>query len=204
MKVLKIYCSSINEQFVDEAVATLRDGGIIVYPTDTLYALGCDALNNRAIERICHIKGIDPRRRNLSIVCADISQASEYVRIDNIAFRILKANFPGPFTIILPASTTLPKVFKGRKTVGLRIPDNAIAKRIASALGRPLLSTSAMDPECDGDDAAIPEAVAARYEGVADLMIDGDECATSFSTVVDLADSHNPVILRQGIGDFIG
>ena len=135
MNILRIYPSSINSRSIAEAVGTLRDGGLVIYPTDGLYALGCDALNNRAIEKICRIKDIDPRRNSLSIVCADISQASEYARIDNRAFGIMKRVLPGPFTLLLPASTTLPKVFKGRKIVGVRVPDNPIPRALAEALG---------------------------------------------------------------------
>ena len=120
MKTLRMYPSSLNDRYLDEAADTLLKGGIIIYPTDTLYALGCDALNNGAIERLCKVKGMNPQKQTLSIICDGLSMASEYARIDNEAFRILRANLPGPFTFILPASTTLPKVFKGRRTVGDR------------------------------------------------------------------------------------
>ena len=113
MKTLKIYPTSINQRFIDEAVDVMRDGGIIIYPTDTLYALGCDALNQRAIERLCHLKGIDPKRNTLAIVCSDLSQAAGSARIDNRAFEVMKRYLPGPFTFILPPSHDLPKVFKG-------------------------------------------------------------------------------------------
>lgn len=202
MKTFRIYPSSVNGRYIEEAVETLHNGGIVVYPTDSLYALGCDALNNRAIERICQVKGIDTRRNNLSIVCESISQASEYARIDNIAFRLLKAYMPGPLTMILPAATTLPKVFKNRHTVGIRIPDNPIAHALAEALGHPLLSTSAVDPEADGEYAANPELIGDRYSSVADIMINGGEGLTVPSTVVDLCDSANPVVLREGLGEF--
>lgn len=122
MKTLRMYPSSLNDRYLDEAADTLLKGGIIIYPTDTLYALGCDALNNGAIERLCKVKGMNPQKQTLSIICDGLSMASEYARIDNEAFRILRANLPGPFTFILPASTTLPKVFKGRRTVGVRVP----------------------------------------------------------------------------------
>jgi len=142
MKILKFYPGSVNERNIAEAVDIIRSGGIVIYPTDTLYALGCDALNNRAIERLCRIKGLDPARQMLSVVCEGLSQAAEYARIDNRAFRVLKEYLPGPFTFILPASTTLPKVFKGRKTVGVRIPDNDVARALAAGLGNPVLSAS--------------------------------------------------------------
>ena len=199
MKILKIYPTSINMRFVGEAVTALEDGEIIVYPTDTLYALGCDALNNRSIERLCHLKGINPQKENLSIVCADISQASEYARIDNRAFSILKRYLPGPYTFILPAATTLPKVFKGRKTVGVRIPDNDITRCLAETLGHPMLSTSVT-----GEAASMgePEEIALAYSEVAAVMVDGGTCAGLMSTVVDLTDSSSPEIVRQGAGEF--
>ncbi len=202
MKTLRIYPSSINDRFLDEAVETLRDGGVIVYPTDTLYAVGCNALDNRAIERVCRLKGINPLKQELSVVCADMSQASEYARIDNVAFRILKDCLPGPYTFLLPASTRLPKVFKGRKVVGIRIPDNEIPREIARRLGNPVLSTSiTFDPDVP-EEGSEPVAIASRYEDVADLMIDGGEGSVIPSTVVGLTDSRSPEIIRPGAGDF--
>ncbi len=198
MTLLTMYQSSINGRYIDTLVDALRNGELIVYPTDTTYAVGCDALNNRAIERICKIKGIDPRKQHLSIVCSDISQASEYARIDNRAFTLLKSSLPGPFTFILPTATTLPKVFKGRREVGVRVPDNEIARTLARELGNPLLTTNVDWPDA-GDDITLPHAVADHYGplGVA-FTIDAGEGDTALSTVVDLTDSSNPEIVRQG------
>ena len=179
MRILKMYESNINERYMDLVIDTLRDGGIVIYPTDTLYAIGCDALNNNAIERICRFKDINPQKTNLSVVCSDISQASEYARIDNRSFQLLRANLPGPFTFILPASSSLPKVFKGRKTVGVRIPDNAVARLLAERLGNPVLTTS-ID---------------------VDLLIDCGTGELVPSTVVDCTDSNNPEIVREGKGE---
>lgn len=197
-----MYPTSINDKYVDTLVSALRDGAVIIYPTDTLYALACDALNNRAIEKICKIKGLDPDRNTLSIVCSDISQASEYVRIDNHAFKMLKKYLPGPFTFILPAATTLPKVFKGRKTVGLRVPDNSIATAIASSLGNPLMSTSVQIDEDEPYESAMPESLAMKYEGMADYIIDEGDGGIVPSTVVDITDSTSPEVLREGKGEF--
>lgn len=198
MTILKMYPTSLNEKYLELAIDTLREGGIIIYPTDTLYAIGCDALNNGAIERICKIKGINPQKTNLSIVCHNMSQAAEYAKIDNKAFRMLREYLPGPYTFLLPSSTSLPKVFKGRKTVGVRIPDNAIATTLAEMLGNPLLTTSVED---DGEGGMIyPEALALRYDGTADLIIDGGEGSDIPSTVVDLTDSSSPEIVRLGAG----
>lgn len=200
MKILKMYTSNINDRFMDEVIDTLRDGGIVIYPTDTLYAIGCDALKNNAIERICKIKGINPQRTNLSIVCSDISQASQYARIDNRAYQLLRENLPGAFTFILPAASTLPKVFKGRKTVGIRVPDNVIACEIASRLGNPILTTS-IEWDEDPEDGCNPQAIAMKYEGVVDIVIDGGYGELVPSTVVDCTDSSNPEITREGKGE---
>lgn len=200
MRILTLYENNINERYMDQVVSALKDGDVIIYPTDTLYALGCDALNNNAVQRICRIKGINPEKTNLSIICSDLSQASDYARIDNRAFRVLKENLPGAFTFILPASTSLPKVFKGRKQVGVRIPDNAIPREIAARLGNPILTTSVEIDDENPDDGCNPEAIALRYDDVASLIVDGGEGNTFASTVVDLSDSSAPVIIREGLG----
>lgn len=203
MKILKMYESNINERYMDIATETLRSGGLIIYPTDTLYALGCDALNNGAIERICHIKNINPQKTHLSIICYDISQAAEYARIDNRAFQLLKRNLPGAFTFILPASTTLPKVFKGRKTVGVRIPDNAISRELAMRLGNPVLTTSIVWNEDLPDEGCEPEFIAMRYNDVVELIIDGGSGELIPSTVIDCTDSSSPEIVREGKGQLV-
>lgn len=200
MQLLNIYPDSINERYIAQAVDALRDGEIILYPTDTVYALACDALNQRAIERLCRVKGINPDKQELSVVCADISQAADYARIDNLAFRALKQHLPGPYTFILPASTKLPKVFKGRKTVGVRVPDNAIARSLAEALGNPVLTSSASVD--DENDLPYAESIAMHYGDVISLVLDGGEGGTVPSTVVDLTDSANPIIIREGLAEY--
>ena len=122
MKSYRMYASSINDRYIDEIVETLRRGGVVVYPTDSTYAIGCDALSNRAVERVCRMRGINPAKQRLSMVCADISQAARYARIDNRDFAMLRQNTPGPFTFLFRAASTLPRAFKGRKIVGVRIP----------------------------------------------------------------------------------
>ena len=201
MEILTIYPGSINERHIGHAAEALRDGRLVIYPTDTLYAIGCDALNQRAVRELCRLKGLNPDKNLLSIVCPDISGAAEYARIDNHAFRVLKQYLPGPFTFILPASTSLPKVFKGRKTVGIRIPDCDIACALAQALGNPLL-TSSVDIASDNLDPAEPGSIALYYENDVDLVIDGGIRPTTPSTIVDLTDSTSPEIVRQGIGQF--
>lgn len=195
MKILRMYPTSLNDRYLDEAAEALGRGGLIIYPTDTLYALGCDALSARAIEELCHLKGIDPRRQPLSVVCADLSMAATYARIDNEAYRILRRNLPGPFTFLLPAATTLPKVFKGRRTVGIRIPDSPIACALASRLGHPLLSTSIIPADPDTTD---PQEIAAPYAPSVGILIEGGEPDGTPSAIVDLTDSHSPLIVREG------
>ena len=199
MKRLLFRGETVNSRNIDDAVRILRDGGVVIYPTDTVYALGCDALNNRAIERLCRLKGINPDKQLLSVVCASISQAAEYARIDNRAFRLMKDNLPGPFTFILPSASSLPKVFKGRKSVGVRVPDNAIALALAESLGNPVMTTS-VSVEND-DDIISPDALELAYRHDADLLIDAGEGGSVVSTIIDCLDSSAPEILRQGLGD---
>ena len=199
MKRLLFRGETVNSRNIDDAVRILRDGGVGIYPTDTVYALGCDALNNRAIERLCRLKGINLDKQLLSVVCASISQAAEYARIDNRAFRLMKDNLPGPFTFILPSASSLPKVFKGRKSVGVRVPDNAIALALAESLGNPVMTTS-VSVEND-DDIISPDALELAYRHDADLLIDAGEGGSVVSTIIDCLDSSAPEILRQGLGD---
>lgn len=199
MKVFTIYGGGVDSRVVEQAVALLRQGGVVIYPTDTLYAMGCDAVNAKAVEKLCRLKNINPDKQLLSVICSDFSQAAEYARIDNLAFRLMKDSLPGPFTFVLPAVHTLPRQFKGRKTVGVRIPANDIARALARELGNPVLSSS-VAPD-DPDDIVSPAALAIDFEHQADALIDGGEGLDTPSTVVDLTDSSNPVIIRQGVGE---
>ena len=200
MKILEIIEENINERFIDEVVDVLQDGGIIIYPTDTIYALGCDALNNQAIERICSLKAMKSAKTNLSIICENLSQITEYAKVDNRQFKMMKNNLPGPFTFILPALSRLPKAFKGRRTVGIRIPDNKIANAIVHALGRPILTTS-----IPGDDEAYrcePELIAERFGASVDIVIDSGRGRLDQSTVVDCTDDDYEIV-RQGKGELV-
>ncbi len=201
MNIIEFRGSAVNDRHIARAVEALERGEIVIYPTDTLYALGCDALNARAIERLCRIKGINPDKNLLSIVCADLSQAAEYARIDNRAFRTLKDNLPGPFTFILPADTRLPKVFKGRKSVGVRIPAHDVATALAAALGHPVLTTSV--EIADDAEAVEPASIAMHYADVASLLLDAGPGGIVPSTIVDLTDSAAPEIVREGAGDLL-
>lgn len=197
MKILKTIADNPNDRYLDMAVDALKDGAIIIYPTDTLYALGCDAMNNQAIERICRIKSIKSEKTNLSIICKDISQVAEYARFSNDDFKMMRNNLPGAFTFIFPALSKLPKAFKGRKTVGVRIPDNPIATMLVEKLGNPIM-TASVDYD-DEDYGCEPELIAQRYSDSVDLIIDAGRGELEPSTIVDCT-SGTPEITRQGKG----
>ena len=198
--ILKLYEKNNSRRDLDRIVDVLNSGGVIIYPTDTTYALGCHALKERAIERVCDIKGLDTRRHLLSVVAHDISSVSEYVRIDNDTFRLMRDCLPGPFTFILPAGNRLPKIFKNRKEVGIRIPASNIAREICEALGAPLLSTSLKVGEHeDVEYMTLPELIDEKYADLVDLIIDGGEGGTEQSTIVSCVDGE-PEVVRQGKG----
>ena len=200
--LLKIYPDNPNQKDLDRAADTLRDGGLVIYPTDTLYAIGCDAFNVRAVERICRIKGVDPQKSKLSIVCHDLSEAGAYTRMDNDAFKLLKRHLPGAFTFILPAGADLPRIYKSRREVGLRIPDNAIARELVRTLGGPLLTMSVRDPASEDEEPEYltdPELIHEKFDGRVDIVIDGGIGSSEGSTVVDCT-TQPFTILRQGRG----
>jgi tRNA threonylcarbamoyl adenosine modification protein (Sua5/YciO/YrdC/YwlC family) len=198
MKVLQILEDNINNRYIEEIAAVLRDGGIVVYPTDTVYAIGCDALNNQAIERICALKAMKSAKTNLSIICSDISEVAQYAKFDNTQFRLMKNNLPGPFTFIFQAMSKLPKAFKGRRTVGIRIPENKIATAIERELGNPILTTSV--PAQDDDYRCEPELIAEALGSQVDIVVDSGRGGLIPSTVVDCTSSE-PEIIRQGKGE---
>ncbi|MBE6306885.1 MAG: threonylcarbamoyl-AMP synthase [Bacteroidales bacterium] len=200
MQFVKLYPDNPNKRTIQQIAEVLRDGGIIIYPTDTLYAIGCDALNVRAVERICRIKGIDPAKASLSIVCNDIGNVAHYARIDNTTHRIMRKNLPGAFTFILPASSGLPKIYKQRKSVGIRIPDNNIARAIVEELGNPLLSTSVATNHDEPEYTTNPELIAEIYGTMVDYVIDGGEGDIMGSTIIDCT-GNEPEIVRQGKGE---
>lgn len=194
MNTIKIWNDSPSEKQIQEIAAFLRDGKTAIIPTDTMYAIVCNALDIKAIEKICKIKGINPAKTNLSVICADISMAAEYAKIDNAGFRILKDNTPGPYTVLFKAASKLPKAFKGRKVVGIRIPDCNVALEVARELGNPVLTTTI---RYDADDYAVnPELIAENYENQIDLMVDGGDGQIKLSTVIDCS-SGEPEIIRD-------
>ena len=179
----------------------LNDGGIIIYPTDTTYAIGCHALKERAIERICQIKGLDPRKHRFSVVFPDMSTISEYVKVDNASFKLMRRNLPGPFTFILPAGSRLPKIFRNRKEVGIRIPDNNITLSICQCIDAPLLSTTLpYDEDDDIEYLTDPELIDERFGELVDLVIDGGLGGTGHSTIVDCTTGEHEIV-RQGLGE---
>lgn len=197
--ITRLYEENTNEKELERIAEMLRDGAVIIYPTDTVYAMGCDALNVRAAERICKLKGINPLKSNLSIIGADLSSLSRYVKISDKYYKIIKRNTPGPFTFILPTASGLPKLYKNRKSVGIRIPANKIPIKLAEFLGNPLLTSSLHDEEDEGY-FTDPELIAERYAGIADLVIDGGIGGTSASTIVDCT-GEEPEITRDGAGE---
>ena len=200
--LIKIYPENPNQKEIDKVVKVLQDGGLIIYPTDTVYAMGCDALNVRAVENICRMKGINPEKSNLSIICYDLSNISEYAKVDNAIFKIMKKNLPGPFTFILNTTSTLPKIYKNKKTVGIRIPDNNIIRELVHTLGNPILTTSVKDDDEVIEYITDPELMEEKYENDVDLVIDGGYGGVEGSTVVDCT-SGIPEIIRQGKGELI-
>ena len=197
---IKIYPENPNPKAIDKVISVLRDGGLVIYPTDTVYAIGCDALNVRAVEKICQIKGVNPQKSGLSIICYDLSNLSAYAKVSNSAFKLMKKNLPGPFTFILPTSSELPKIYKNRREVGIRVPDNNIIRQLVKELGNPILTMSIHDEDEYIEYSTDPELIAEKYEDVVDVVIDGGMGGTEASTVIDCT-SDEFVIVRQVKGE---
>lgn len=198
----KIYPENPNPREISKAVSILKDGGLVVYPTDTVYAIGCDALNVKAVEKICRMKGVNPQKSNLSIICYDLSNISEYAQVSNATFKLLKKNLPGPFTFILPTSSKLPKIYKNKKEVGIRIPDNNIIRTLVKELGNPILTMSVRDEDEVIEYTTDPELINEKFSDKVDLVIDGGYGGTEASTVVNCVDDSYEII-RQGKGELM-
>lgn len=200
-ELIRIYEENPNPKEIKRVVEALRKGGLIIYPTDTVYGLGCDITNSKALERIARIKGIKLEKADFSFVCADLSNISDYVRqIDTPTFKILKRALPGPYTFILPGNNSLPKDFKKKKTVGIRVPDNNIAIALVRELGNPIVSTSIHDDDELLEYTTDPELIFEKWQNLVDIVIDGGYGDNVASTVIDLSQAE-PVILREGKGD---
>lgn len=197
--MVKIYSENPNSKAITRVAEILRNGGIVIYPTDTVYAIGCDIFQPRAVEKVCKFKGIDPQKALLSMICYDLSNISEYAKIDNTTFKLLKNNLPGPFTFILNGSSKLPKLLKDRKTIGVRVPNNDIIRALVQELGNPMLTTSIKD-ECDITEYETdPELLEEKYGKIVDLVIDGGFGGIQASTIVDCT-GDEPIIVREGAG----
>ncbi|MBW1295081.1 L-threonylcarbamoyladenylate synthase [Aquimarina litoralis] len=199
-ELIKLYNENPNPREVSKVVDCLRDGGLVIYPTDTVYGLGCDITNNRALEKVAKIKGVKLAKANFSFICSDLSNLSDYVKqIDNRTFKLLKRTLPGPYTYILPGSNNLPTVFKKKKTVGIRVPDNNICKAIVENLGNPIVSTSIYDEDEVIEYTTDPELILEKWDNLVDIVIDGGYGDNMASTVIDLTSSE-PILVREGKG----
>ncbi|SDX13568.1 L-threonylcarbamoyladenylate synthase [Aequorivita viscosa] len=197
---IKIYEENPNPKEIKRVVKILRDGGVIIFPSDTVYALGCDITNHRAMERVAQLRGIKLEKANFSFICEDLSNLSDYVKqIDSPTFKLLKRNLPGPYTFILPGNNNLPTVFKKKKEVGIRVPDNAIARAIVHELGNPIISTSIRDEDELIEYTTDPELILEKWGNLVDLVIDGGYGGNIASTVIDLT-GDEPVVIREGKG----
>ncbi|MCW8982132.1 MULTISPECIES: L-threonylcarbamoyladenylate synthase [Altibacter] len=197
---IRIYEENPNPKDVKKVVDIIRDGGLVIYPSDTVYALGCDIMNNRALERVAQLKGVKLEKANFSFVCEDLSNLSDYVKqIDSPTFKILKRALPGPYTFILPGNNNLPTVFKKKKEVGIRVPANSIVQAIVRALGNPIISTSIKDDDEVIEYTTDPELIFEKWEHLVDVVVDGGYGGNIASTVIDLT-GDQPVLIREGKG----
>ncbi len=200
-QLIKLYNKNPNPKQLKIVTDTLRNGGLVIYPTDTVYALGCDITNTKALTRLAKLKGVKLEKANWSFICHDLSNLSDYVKqIDTATFKILKRCLPGPYTFVLPGNNTLPKVFKKKKTVGIRVPDNNICREIVKGLGNPMVTTSIHDDDEILEYPTDPELIYEKWGKLIDLVVDGGYGDNTPSTVVDLTDNY-PEIIREGKGD---
>ncbi len=197
---IRIYEDNPNPKEIDKVVAVLKRGGLIIYPTDTVYGLGCDITNYKALERVAQIKGVKLEKADFSFVCHDLSNLSDYVKhISNTTFKVLKRALPGPYTFILPGAKSLPSAFKKKKTVGIRVPDNTIALDIVRALGNPIVSTSIYDEDEIIEYTTDPELILEKWSNRVDLVINGGYGGNEASTVIDFS-KDEPEVVREGKG----
>lgn len=199
-ELIKLYEENPNPKDLARIAKILRGGGLIIYPSDTVYALGCDITNNKALEKVAQIKGVKLAKANFSFVCEDLSNLSDYVRqIDSSTYKLLRRALPGPYTFILPGNNNLPSVFKKKKEVGIRVPDNAITRSIVHTLGNPIISTSIYDEDGVIEYTTDPELIYEKWEKLVDVIVDGGYGGNIASTVIDLT-GDTPVLVREGKG----
>lgn len=199
---IKLYEENPNEREIRKIAEALRKGAVIIYPTDTVYAIGCDIKNGKALERVARIKGVKLAKSNFSVICHDLSHLSDFCKqIDNSVFKLLKRTLPGAYTFILNANSSVPKIFNAKKkTIGIRVPDNNIAREIVRELGSPIITTSLRDDDEIIEYSTDPELIFEKYQNEVDIVIDGGYGGNIGSTVVDLTSGY-PEILREGKGD---
>lgn len=197
---IKIYEQNPNERLIRKAVEILEGGGVIIYPTDTVYAFGCNIFNQKAIDRICRIKHLDINKSRMAIVCHDLSNISNYAKISTDVFKLLKKNLPGAFTFILNGSKSLPSILKDKKTIGIRMPNNNIALEIVRTLGNPIFTSSVIEADDVTEYETDPELLIEKYEDMVDLIIDGGFGDHTPSTIVDCTGEEIEII-RQGKGE---
>ena len=200
--LIKIYEENPDPKRIAEVVDCLRRGGVIVYPTDTVYSFGCDLNNHKALEKIARLKGIKAKEAKFSIVCYDLSHLSEYAKpLNNSIYKMMKRALPGPFTFLLKASNSVPRIFKSnKKTIGIRVPENDIARTIVQELGHPIITSSLPEDEDELEYSTDPELMDERWGEKVDLVIDGGHGNLEYSTVVDCTEDQ-PELIREGIGD---
>lgn len=203
-ELLSIHPLNPEPRKIGRVVEILMKGGVVVYPTDTIYGIGCDLMNKRAVERLCLIEGVKPQKMNLSFICNDLSHISEYVkRIDTPAFKVLKKLLPGPYTFLFESSSNVPKILGvNKKTVGIRIPNHAIPLSIVKSLGNPLITSSIKDDDQIKEYTTDPEEIYEDFKNKVDLVISGGLGGNVPSTVVDFSEG-DPVLVRQGLGEFV-
>jgi tRNA threonylcarbamoyl adenosine modification protein (Sua5/YciO/YrdC/YwlC family) len=198
--LVKLFNENPNLREILKIVEVLRKGGLIIYPTDTVYGLGCDITNAKAVEKVARIKNVKVEKNNFSFICSDLSHISDFTKpISNSVFKLMKKNLPGPFTFILEANNNVPKYFKSKKTVGIRVPDNNIIREIVRELGNPILSTSIHDEDEILEYSTDPELIYEKYEGIAEIVIDGGYGEFVPSTIVDCTGDEISII-REGKG----
>ena len=198
--LVKIYEDNPNMNQIRHVAEVLRNGGVVIFPTDTVYAFGCDIFNQAGVEFIANLKEKDMRRANLSFICHEMSQVSEYAKMDDNAFKLMKKNLPGPFTFILNGSNKLPKIFKNKKTVGIRIPRNSIALELVRELGNPIMTSSIFTDDDTTEYITDPELIEEKYGRQVSLVIDGGMGGLVPSTVIDCTEDE-PQIIRKGVGE---
>ena len=200
-EIIRIYPQNPDLRRIRQVAECLREGGVVIYPTDTVYGLGCDIHNARAVERVARIKGIKPQKNDFSFICFDLSHIADYARVSNAAFKLMKKTLPGPFTFILEANNNVPKLLNtNKKTVGIRVPDHDIPRFFVRELGNPIITTSIKDDDEVIEYSTDPELIFEKFQHQVDMVIDGGYGGNVGSTIVD-ATTDEFVIIREGLGD---